>query len=408
MGLLDMFGGGKPMDPAVAQGLLQAGLTMLQAKGNFGSALGQGGMAGTQAYMQQSEQARRRAYEDQMRMRQNKQFDRDDKLADLPQQFLKPPSLPALDATGGMETAVEAPNNASGPGGFDVKGYVEALKGIDPVRALQLEASLQKQVPQPVKLSQNERLLEPGTNRVLVDAMPDQAKEPEALRALKSVYGEGSPEYKAASRAYAQKLTTHSPAATITNYGSPVPVELPGGGVGYVQPTNRGGPVAPMVTPGGQPLRKPEDKTKDLTESQAKAATYLGQMRSATKTLQDAGADQTALSVQAETALAGGPMNAAIGQKAQRVRQSQDQWSEAFLRFKTGAASTKDEVAANRKTFFPIFGDRPEQVEQKKAMRAQAEADMEIAAGRGAGQLNARDGKAKSVIRFDAQGNMVP
>lgn len=216
---------------------------------------------------------------------------------------------------------------------------------------------------------------------------PDQA--PEALRTLEAIYGKGTPEFMQAARMLAQKMTTHTPAASIVNYGAPVPVQLPDGSTGYVQPTNKGGPVAPMADAGGKPMVKPTDqKDKDLTEAAAKATTYLGQMRSATKVLKDIGADQSALSLQAETALAGGPMNIAIREKAQRVRQAQDQWSEAFLRFKTGAASTPAEVAANRKTFFPVVGDKPETIAQKAAMRLQAERDLEIPAGRGAKQLS--------------------
>lgn len=182
------------------------------------------------------------------------------------------------------------------------------------------------------------------------------------------------------------KKQVASAGATNVSYGAPVEGVGPDGNPVFFQPSKSGG--APAVIPG---VRPNDTKAKDLTESQAKATTFLGQMRSASQELAAIGADQTALSTQAETALAGGTMNAVIGQKAQRIRQAQDQWAEAFLRFKTGAASTPAEVQANRATFFPRVGDKPEQVEQKKRMRAQAERDMEVAAGRGTAQLDARD-----------------
>lgn len=182
------------------------------------------------------------------------------------------------------------------------------------------------------------------------------------------------------------KKQVASAGATNVSYGAPVEGIGPDGKPVFFQPSKGGG--APSLIPG---VRPNDVKGKDLTESQAKATTFLGQMRSATQELSAIGADQTALSTQAETALAGGAMNAVIGQKAQRIRQAQDQWAEAFLRFKTGAASTPAEVQANRATFFPRVGDKPEQVEQKKRMRAQAERDMEVAAGRGTAQLDARE-----------------
>jgi hypothetical protein len=66
------------------------------------------------------------------------------------------------------------------------------------------------------------------------------------------------------------------------------------------------------------------------------------------------------------------------------VQQAQDQWSEAYLRFKTGAAATEPEVTRNNRTFFPVFGDKPDQIAQKALAREQAERDIGIVAGRGA------------------------
>lgn len=123
-----------------------------------------------------------------------------------------------------------------------------------------------------------------------------------------------------------------------------------------------------------------------LTESQAKAAVFQSQMIGATNNvnrLEQAGFDPTKMSTQAGISFAGGRLNPVISPEAQQYKQAQDQWSEAYLRFKTGAAATKDEVEKNRKTFFPQFGDTPEQVKQKAEARLQAEQDIGMAAGRG-------------------------
>ena len=127
---------------------------------------------------------------------------------------------------------------------------------------------------------------------------------------------------------------------------------------------------------------------KDLTEAQGKASAFQSQMISASNainTLEAKGFDPTSFRSQTAVRLAGGVANPVIPANAQQYKQAQDQWSEAYLRFKTGAAATEQEVQRNNRTFFPVFGDKPEQIAQKAAAREQAEKDIGIAAGRGAG-----------------------
>jgi hypothetical protein len=64
----------------------------------------------------------------------------------------------------------------------------------------------------------------------------------------------------------------------------------------------------------------------------------------------------------------------------QQYNQAQRQWAESYLRIKTGAAATAQEVINNIKTFFPQPGDDAATVEQKRQMRQQAEADVSFAA----------------------------
>jgi hypothetical protein len=125
---------------------------------------------------------------------------------------------------------------------------------------------------------------------------------------------------------------------------------------------------------------------KDLTESQGKASAFQSQMVSASNavnTLEGQGFDPTSFKSQTAVKLAGGAANPLIPVAAQQYKQAQDQWSEAYLRFKTGAAATEPEVVRNNRTFFPVFGDKPDQIAQKAAAREQAERDIGIAAGRG-------------------------
>lgn len=126
---------------------------------------------------------------------------------------------------------------------------------------------------------------------------------------------------------------------------------------------------------------------KDLTEAQGKASAFQSQMVSASnavKGLEAAGFDPTSFKSQTAVKLAGGTANPLVPVTAQQYKQAQDQWSEAYLRFKTGAAATEPEVLRNNRTFFPVFGDKPDQIAQKALAREQAERDIGIAAGRGA------------------------
>jgi len=145
----------------------------------------------------------------------------------------------------------------------------------------------------------------------------------------------------------------------------------------------RTGRTTPIIGAGGQQIT---GGGKPLTESQGKASAFQSQMVSASNavnTLESQGFDPTSFKSQTAVKLAGGAANPVIPVAAQQYKQAQDQWSEAYLRFKTGAAATEPEVVRNNRTFFPVFGDKPEQIAQKAVAREQAERDIGIAAGRG-------------------------
>lgn len=144
-------------------------------------------------------------------------------------------------------------------------------------------------------------------------------------------------------------------------------------------------------------------KPVDLKEGQAKATAFLGQMRAAQKTLGEIGADGVGLGSQLGVAIAGGRANIAAGAKSQQIKQAQNQWSEAYLRFKTGAAATLPEVELNNATFFPQVGDKPEVVAQKKAARLQAERDLELVTGPGAAALTTPRNEATPAKQMSAQ-----
>lgn len=143
------------------------------------------------------------------------------------------------------------------------------------------------------------------------------------------------------------------------------------------------GQAVPIMGPDGKPVRGTTagaGGSKPLTEGQAKGSLFLGQMRSATTEL-----DKLPTVSPVSTAMTGNTMtNWAAGKDAQKVAQLQNQWAEAYLRAKTGAAATEGEVKGNIRTFFPVVGDGPEVIKQKNQMRRQAEQDMIPTAGPGA------------------------
>ena len=135
-------------------------------------------------------------------------------------------------------------------------------------------------------------------------------------------------------------------------------------------------------------LNKPPPS--NLTEAEGKATAYYSQMLEARKTLtelQGKGFDMTSTKNQAGVALAGGSTNPLASAKQQQAKQAQEQWAEAYLRFKTGAATNADEIARNVRTFFPQIGDAPAVVKQKEEARKKAEEAITVTAGRGVGKL---------------------
>ncbi len=52
-----------------------------------------------------------------------------------------------------------------------------------------------------------------------------------------------------------------------------------------------------------------------------------------------------------------------------------EEWTDAILRLTTGAAATRDEIASNRRAYFPVVGDSPAVREQKRQQRAAVERD---------------------------------
>lgn len=141
--------------------------------------------------------------------------------------------------------------------------------------------------------------------------------------------------------------------------------------------------VTAVVGPDGKPVKT---QAGQLNESQGKATAYLQQMRSATDALAGIkGYNPTSKMQQGEVSIAGSPIgNFLTSDTSQQIKQAQEQWSEAYLRFKTGAGTNANEIRSNIRTFFPQPGEGAGVVAQKAAARRSAEEAISFAAGKGA------------------------
>lgn len=376
MGLLDTLlnGTGDPQrDAAINRGLLQAGLALMQSRGKLFPALGQAGLAGLQAgdQVRQQQRAQERAgIQDRMLKNQLVEQERQQQIAALPGQFAvtaKPDTMDNRD--------VGQPGEAPVQQGFDMLGYINALMAKAPQQALALQAAMQKERPGLMNVAPGGSVFDPASGKPVYTApfKPAEAKPTglAQLMAERDALPEGDPRRRAYDDAI-KKETTASAGLSVT-FGTPtVGINPETKQPEFVRPTSTGGMQFTGV--------KPAAADKPMTEAQAKAATFKSQMEAAERELSNVPLDMSKLWNQADVTMAGGLTNIAASPTAQRARQAQEQWAESFLRFKTGAAATKDEVILNIRTFFPQPGDKAEVIAQKKRMREQAVKDISFAA----------------------------
>ena len=380
MGLFDFMNTGDPeKDSMIREGLLQFGLGLMSSRGRTLPAIGNAGrqsLSAMDAYKQRQFQGKLNDY-------QLKQLQQAEALSKLPGKYITPGS-PEVQGNNPSAYTPAVPES------MDMRGLASALMAAPGglPTGLQIQSMLKKDQPQFHSVAKGAKgvLIQDG-RQVGVIENPDL--DPEKVSPLAHLideqkkYPQGSREWKIYEDAII-KTKTHTPPISVT-YGAPIAVDMPGGGVGLIQPPNRAGEKAQLLTnpATGRPA-VPSNKDKPLTESQAKAAVFVGQMKSAEEEISKLNTDNTKLRNQLGVAAAGtlgGLGNAAASPNNQRSKQAQEQWAEAYLRFKTGAATNKDEVARNIRTFFPQPLDSKEVIAQKERMRARAVIDVGMAAG---------------------------
>lgn len=204
MSLLDALN-----DPTISRGLLEFGLRLMSTPGKAGQAIGQSGLGALQGMSQYKNQE----FQDALRKHQLAQMQRENALAELPGKFVTPGQT-GVDATGGTETATTNPANFTPPS-MDLKALAQAYMaapggfnaGMNLQQALVKEDPLVKGTPGDVFFDKS------GRQRFSVPALPE--KEPEQIRLLKQIYGDGTPAYEKAKLLLGEKQVSHPPGTTI-------------------------------------------------------------------------------------------------------------------------------------------------------------------------------------------------
>jgi hypothetical protein len=389
-GLLDFF---TSTDPAEQAARMQMAQGLLSGQGSSISRLA-GGMGAYQQAMAQAkkEEEIRRAREQQAQMQalQQQMLQQQMQQAQARQEAEKRAAMTQQTDEGLMRRLAGMPVEQPMPQGQVGPGMPQRNPGIDPLtflnqggsmgglqQAMALSQALAPASSKPLVSKPGDIARDPTTGQILWENPAEAARETPTQLAKLIQERDSLPPGHPNRRLYDQeivKMTTHAPGVSVS-YGAPVAGIGPDGKPVFFQPDKGGG--APSIIPGVTPDRQ----QKALTEAQAKAAAFVSQMQAAESELSSTKFNPNSLKSQVEVGMAGGATNLLVGQEAQRARQAQEQWAEAFLRFKTGAASTEDEVRRNIRTYFPQPGDGPAVVEQKKRQREQAMQDVAIASG---------------------------
>lgn len=228
MGLLDGFS--EFAKTPEGQGLLAATFGGLAGarRGAPINSLGRAGLAGLSGYgnaqdrdLQAARAEQQRKYQEQVMAHTQMQMDAvkrqqtdEQEMRDLakaatltPEQARARSMGPTLD--GGPVPEIKP--------GFNNEQYIQGLFAAGkPMQAMQWQQATKPKEPEAFTLGKGQvRYL---GDKVVATGPEDIEKEPEAIRQLKAIYGDGTPQFKAAMQQYGRKMTTHQP-STVVNTG---------------------------------------------------------------------------------------------------------------------------------------------------------------------------------------------
>jgi hypothetical protein len=216
--ILDLFGvssGDKQKDEAINQGLLHAGLTLMQSRGKLAPAIGQAGLSGLQAFQQHGQQD----YVRKMQQAQLAEIERKRVQADAEDKFRANLPSPLGQANQAAAQAGPLGTVAAAKAQPPVDPYQQLLHGAAQSGAIPIGSYLSTMAPKaPEYKTVGDSLVQvgPGGVKEAYRAPDKPEKTPEALRSLEIIYGKGSPQYQAAAERLGTKMTTHAPATSVS------------------------------------------------------------------------------------------------------------------------------------------------------------------------------------------------
>ena len=314
-------------------------------------------------------------------------------------------AVPAIqgDAESGILPSAGQPAK---PGGYDYKGLANTIASIDPMKALQLQQSLQKD-SQVNKLDVKDfdpssvaKFMQSGNYGDLVRMDKAHvaniggktvAMNPFTGQPLNSIDNTQSPDSLASNAlGWANNRLSQDRFKFEKNQSNkPQWIESLGG---FADPRNQ--VVMPARDMQGNAI---EGAGKPMTEDQAKAAGWLVQANNAFANMKaavkaDPGANRPgfndALSNVPSMGIAGGLANMMRGSQRQNYMQAASSMSEALLRAATGAGVNKDEALQKVRELTPQIGDSDATIAQKEAALPLYIKSLEVRAGPGAKKVN--------------------
>jgi hypothetical protein len=244
-------------DPEIA---LAAGL--LSGRGNLGGIMGRSLMDAQRAYLATSEDKRRNKASDlqaQQMQAHLEQLEQQKKQQALLDQFRNNIPQPGVGPDG-MGPSSAGPNELL----MHQAMKAGALNPIDYIRAQQKDNT--PHISKPGDVARDAK-----GNIIWQNA--DKDKEDKDVAFLKLLHGDNTPAFWAAMKQLETKRTTHQPAATQNNFGPPLPIALPGGRTGYIQPPTAPGRPSQILnlpgtdTPAVKPTEVPASTKKDIANN---------------------------------------------------------------------------------------------------------------------------------------------
>lgn len=200
MGLLDNI-----EDPKT-QALLSLGFGLLNSRGNFGQGLGRAGAQAMGTFADARRQQQQRAMQEQQMQAQQQAMQMQQ--AQMAQQQAQAQRQAEAERMRG--SYLNSIDPSAGPA--QPFNPITAMR-VGGLNASEIEQLGPKAGAKPIVVGN--ALIDPTTMKSVYQAPEKAEKDPEAIRVLKMIHGDGTPAYAAALGDYGRKMTSHQPGTTV-------------------------------------------------------------------------------------------------------------------------------------------------------------------------------------------------